>query len=106
MESAPGKSPAALSVESVRALNLSGRDFLKELDFTPLELTSLLDLSSRLKIARLTKTEPQLLVGKNLAAIFEKTSTRTRIAFDVAMLRDERSVFLNFFLSAVPPSSS
>ena len=85
MESAPGKSPAALSVESVRALNLSGRDFLKELDFTPLELTSLLDLSSRLKIARSTKTEPQFLAGKNLAAIFEKTSTRTRIAFGVAM---------------------
>ncbi len=74
-----------LSRDSVRALHLTGRDFLKELDFTSGELTALLDLASQLKNARATNTEPQLLTGKNLCAIFEKTSTRTRIAFSVAM---------------------
>lgn len=83
-----------LSRESVRALNLTGRDFLKELDFTPGELDALLDLASAVKHARATRTEPQLLAGKNLAAIFEKTSTRTRIAFSVAM--SEQGGFTTF----------
>lgn len=73
------------SVESVRSLGLSGRDFLKETDFTPGELTSLLTLAAALKAARAQGAEPRFLEGKNLAAIFEKTSTRTRIAFSVAM---------------------
>lgn len=79
------KNLGPLTVDSVRALNLTGRDFLKELDFSPAELASLLQLSARLKFARLNNDEPQFLIGKKLAAIFEKTSTRTRIAFGVAM---------------------
>ena len=63
MESAPENSPAELSRDSIRALNLTGRDFLKESDFTPAELASLLELSAQLKFARLTKTEPKLLAG-------------------------------------------
>lgn len=94
MESAPVNDSAPLSVDSIRALNLTGRDFLKEVDFTPAELISLLELSAHLKFARLTKTEPQLLAGKNLAAIFEKTSTRTRIAFNIAM--SEQGGFTTF----------
>ena len=98
MESAPVNSPAELSRDSIQALNLTGRDFLKESDFTPAELTSLLELSAQLKFARLTKTEPKLLAGKNLAAIFEKTSTRTRIAFNVAM--SEQGGFTTFLDAA------
>jgi ornithine carbamoyltransferase len=78
-------SSAPLTIDSVRSLGLTGRDFLKETDFTATELTSLLDLAAALKAARAQGVEPQLLQGKNLAAIFEKTSTRTRIAFSVAM---------------------
>jgi ornithine carbamoyltransferase len=98
MESAPVNSLAELSRDSIRALNLTGRDFLKESDFTPAELASLLELSAQLKSARLTKTEPKLLAGKNLAAIFEKTSTRTRIAFDIAM--SEQGGFTTFLDAA------
>jgi ornithine carbamoyltransferase len=85
MESVHQAQREPLSRDAVRALHLTGRDFLKESDFTPLELTALLHLASQLKRARADKVEPQLLSGKNLAAIFEKTSTRTRIAFNVAM---------------------
>lgn len=74
-----------LSRDSVRALGLTGRDFLKETDFTPAELTSLLDLAQSVKTARASHHETPLLTGKHLAAIFEKTSTRTRVAFSVAM---------------------
>ena len=74
-----------LTIDSVRSLGLSGRDFLKETDFTPAELTSLLALAAALKDARAQGAEPRFLEDKNLAAIFEKTSTRTRIAFSVAM---------------------
>lgn len=82
--------------ESVRSLGLSGRDFLKESDFTQAELSSFLDLARALKVARGQGAEPQLLVGKNLAAIFEKTSTRTRIAFDIAMSdQGGRTTFLD-----------
>ena len=63
---------------------LHGRSFLKELDFTPQEWVSLLDLSAELKAAKKAGTERQALVGKNIALIFEKTSTRTRCAFEVA----------------------
>jgi ornithine carbamoyltransferase len=65
------------------AFNLRGRSFLKELDFTPKEWKFLLDLSAELKAAKYAGTERQHLVGKNIALIFEKTSTRTRCAFEV-----------------------
>ena len=66
------------------AVNLRNRSFLKELDFTPQELRFLLDLSLDLKKARYAGTEQQRLKGKNIALIFEKDSTRTRCAFEVA----------------------
>ena len=64
--------------------NLKNRHFLKLLDFSPKEIRFLLDLSLNLKKAKYSGTEQQRLVGKNIALIFEKTSTRTRCAFEVA----------------------
>ncbi len=64
-------------------MNLLGRDFLKEDDFTQKELQFLLDLSRDLKRAKYTGNEVQRMRGKNVALIFEKTSTRTRCAFEV-----------------------
>ena len=65
-------------------VNLHHRDFLKELDFTRSELQFLLDLSRDLKRAKYAGTEVPRMLGKNVALIFEKTSTRTRCAFEVA----------------------
>ena len=69
-------------------MTLSGRDFLKEVDLTSAEFESLVRLAGELKASRRAGTEVPRLVGKQLAAIFEKTSTRTRISFEVAM-RDQ-----------------
>ena len=66
------------------AFNLRNRHFLKLLDFTPQEIAFLLKLSHDLKAAKYGGYEVQRLVGKNIALIFEKTSTRTRCAFEVA----------------------
>ena len=66
------------------AFNLRNRSFVKELDFTPAELRFLLKLSAELKAAKYGGYEQQRLQGKNIALIFEKTSTRTRTAFEVA----------------------
>ena len=66
------------------AFNLRNRSFLKELDFTSEELKFLLKLSADLKAAKYGGYEVQHLAGKNIALIFEKTSTRTRTAFEVA----------------------
>jgi ornithine carbamoyltransferase len=66
------------------AYNLKNRSFLKELDFEPGEMQFLLDLSAALKAAKYSGTETQRLQGKNIALLFEKTSTRTRAAFEVA----------------------
>jgi ornithine carbamoyltransferase len=66
------------------AFNLRNRHFLKELDFTPEELKYLLRLSAELKAAKYGGYEVPRLAGKNIALIFEKTSTRTRTAFEVA----------------------
>lgn len=66
------------------AFNLRNRHFLKMLDFTPREIRYLLDLARDLKRAKYSRTEQQHLKGKNIALIFEKTSTRTRCAFEVA----------------------
>ncbi|HOW26578.1 MAG TPA: ornithine carbamoyltransferase, partial [Bacteroidales bacterium] len=64
--------------------NLRHRNFLKLLDFTPQEIRFLLDLAVDLKKAKYAGTEQQRLKGKNIALIFEKSSTRTRCAFEVA----------------------
>jgi len=64
--------------------NLHGRSFVKLLDFTPDEIRFLLKLSADLKAAKYGGYEQQHLRGKNIAIIFEKTSTRTRVAFEVA----------------------
>jgi ornithine carbamoyltransferase len=66
------------------AFNLKNRNFLKLLDFSAQEINFLLELSETLKKAKYAGTEKQLLKGKNIALIFEKTSTRTRCAFEVA----------------------
>jgi ornithine carbamoyltransferase len=66
------------------SINLHTRHFLKLLDFTPEEIQYLLDLSAKLKESKKNGTEKQHLKGKNIALIFEKASTRTRCAFEVA----------------------
>ncbi|MFJ5262051.1 ornithine carbamoyltransferase [Streptomyces sp. NPDC088387] len=63
---------------------LAGRSFLKELDFTREEFLGLVELAAELKAAKRAGTETRRLTGKNIALIFEKTSTRTRCAFEVA----------------------
>jgi len=64
--------------------NFHNRSFLKLLDFTPEEIKYLLSLSVDLKKAKLEGNEQMMLRGKNIALIFEKSSTRTRCAFEVA----------------------
>ena len=65
-------------------MNLKGRDFLKLLDFTPEEISYLIDLAAELKEKKKKGIPMDTLRGKNVALIFEKTSTRTRCAFEVA----------------------
>ena len=65
-------------------MNLKGRDFLKLLDFTPEEIAYLLNLAAELKDKKKKGIPMDMLRGKNVALIFEKTSTRTRCAFEVA----------------------
>ncbi|OMI40824.1 ornithine carbamoyltransferase [Streptomyces sparsogenes] len=66
------------------ATDLTGRHFLKELDFTAEEFRHLVSLAAELKAAKRAGTEVQHLKGRNIALIFAKTSTRTRCAFEVA----------------------
>jgi ornithine carbamoyltransferase len=66
------------------SIDLHNRHFLKLLDFTPEEITFLLNLAGKLKEAKHNGTEKQYLKGKNIVLIFEKASTRTRCAFEVA----------------------
>jgi len=66
------------------AYNLRNRSFLKLLDFSPREIQYLLDLARDLKRAKYAGTEKPTMTGRNIALIFEKTSTRTRCAFEVA----------------------
>ena len=68
------------------AFNIKGRSFLKLLDFDQRELTYLLDLSRDLKRAKYAGYEVQRLKGKNICLIFEKSSTRTMCAFEVAAM--------------------
>ena len=64
--------------------NFKGRDFLKLLDYTPEEIAELIDLAAELKAKKKAGIAHRLCEGKNIALIFEKTSTRTRCAFEVA----------------------
>ena len=68
------------------SFNLKNRHFLKELDFTPQEIKFLLDLAFELKKSKYAGTEQPRLKGKNIVLLFEKDSTRTRCAFEVAAL--------------------
>ena len=71
-------------------MDLVGHDFLTLLDFTPAEIGGLLDLAAELKAKKKAGIPHDTLRGKNVALIFEKTSTRTRCSFEVAAhdLRD------------------
>jgi ornithine carbamoyltransferase len=64
---------------------MNGKDFLTLAEFTPEDLTSVLDLSGRLKLHRAEGLGSQVLAGKSVALIFEKPSTRTRVSFQVAI---------------------
>ena len=66
------------------SISLKNRSFLKLLDYTQDEIYVLLDLAAKLKAAKKSGNETQYLRGKNIALIFEKTSTRTRCAFEIA----------------------
>jgi ornithine carbamoyltransferase len=75
---------------------LAGRHFLKELDFTAEEFRGLIGLAVELKAAKKAGTETQHLRGRNIALLFEKTSTRTRCAFEVAAAdQGARTVYLD-----------
>jgi len=63
---------------------LRGRSLLRDVDLTKEEFIGLLDLSEHLRHEKRSATEKKLLKGKNIALIFEKSSTRTRSAFEVA----------------------
>ena len=65
-------------------MNLTNRSFLKLLDYTPEEIEGLLDLAADLKAKKKAGIRHDALCGKNIALIFEKTSTRTRCSFEVA----------------------
>ena len=65
-------------------MNLKGRHFLKLLDYTPEEIAYLIDLAAELKAKKKAGVPHRLCEGKSIALIFEKTSTRTRCAFEVA----------------------
>lgn len=65
-------------------MQLKGRNFLKLMDYTPEEITYLIDLSQELKGKEEKRHQTDDLTGKNIAAVFEKTSTRTRCSFDVS----------------------
>ena len=65
-------------------VNLKGRSFLKLLDFTPEEILYMVDLAAELKDKKKKGIRHDELTGKNIALIFEKTSTRTRCSFEVA----------------------
>ena len=65
-------------------MNLKGRNFLKLMDYTPEEILYLIDLAADLKSKKKQGILHDSLIGKNIALIFEKTSTRTRCSFEVA----------------------
>ena len=65
-------------------MDFKGKSFLKLLDFSPEEIECLIDLASELKMKKKMGIPHRLCEGKNIALIFEKTSTRTRCSFEVA----------------------
>ncbi len=74
------------------AVNLKGRSFLTLMDFTPEEIRYLLDLARDLKAKKRAGVNNQILKGKNIVLLFEKTSTRTRCAFEVAAMDEGAGV--------------
>jgi ornithine carbamoyltransferase len=76
-------------------MDLKGRDFLKEIDFDANELLQIIQRAQKLKKQKKSGREKKHLKGKNIALIFEKTSTRTRAAFDVAA--HDQGAFTTFF---------
>mgnify|MGYP000490332027 FL=1 len=68
------------------AVDISGRNFLKLLDFTPEEIQYLIDLSADLKAKKRAGEPHRYLEGKNIVLLFEKTSTRTRCSFEVGAM--------------------
>jgi len=79
-----GSGVTAAAPAGTGSIDLRGRNFLKELDFTAAEFWSFIELGSSLKAEKCRQRERRRLSGKNIALIFEKTSTRTRAAFEVA----------------------
>ncbi|MFZ9213242.1 MAG: ornithine carbamoyltransferase, partial [Candidatus Nanopelagicales bacterium] len=79
-------------------MNLKGRDFLKEIDFSKDEFLQIIETAEKLKKKKKNGKEKKYLKGKNIALIFEKTSTRTRAAFDVAA--HDQGAFTTFFDSS------
>ena len=74
------------------AIDLKGRSFLTIMDFTPEEIRYLLDLSKTLKAKKKSGIKGDTLTGKNIVLLFEKTSTRTRCAFEVAAMDEGAGV--------------
>ena len=74
------------------AVNLKGRSFLTLMDFTPEEIRYMLDLAHDLKSKKRAGINNQILKGKNVVLLFEKTSTRTRCAFEVACMDEGAGV--------------
>ena len=74
------------------SVNLKGRSLLTLMDFTPEEIRYLLDLSHKLKVKKKAGAKDLLLEGKNIVLLFEKTSTRTRCAFEVAAVDEGANV--------------
>ena len=66
------------------AVNLKGRSFLTLMDFTPEEIRYMLDLAHDLKAKKRSGIQGEMLKGKNIVLLFDKTSTRTRCSFEVA----------------------
>jgi len=83
-----------------QGIDLRGRDFLAEQEFSAAELDYLLELAARLKAEQVAGSEHQRLAGKGIALIFEKTSTRTRISFEAAIAQQ------GGFSTILDPSSS
>ena len=78
--------------ERIMAVNLKGKSFLTLMDFEPKEIRYLLDLAHDLKQYKRTGTIHQVLKGKTIVLLFEKTSTRTRCAFEVAAMEEGAGV--------------
>ena len=74
------------------AVDLKGRSFLTIMDFTPEEIRYMLDLAKSLKAKKKAGVKGDTLVGKNIVLLFEKTSTRTRCAFEVAAMDEGAGV--------------